>query len=40
MPELAEDDLVGAEGVGLDRVAADRQEALVDLPDHIRPGHA
>ncbi len=31
-------DLVRAEGVGLDRVAADRQERLVDLLDHLRPG--
>ena len=34
---LGQDDLAAAEGVGLDGVAADGQEALVDFLDDVRP---
>jgi hypothetical protein len=36
--ELAQNDLVGPEGIGFHRIAANGQKVLVDLPNDIRPG--
>jgi len=38
--ELGQNDFVGPEGVGFDRIAADLQESAMDLTDDVRPAQA